>query len=523
MSGTKEKAQPGWSRRKFLQTAGIVSATGAVGLWLPAGASASSKPGMGADAGGEPPIFAPRSLQELSYEEIEAVLSDLVKDLDSRSLYASAQYEEWEGFSVRANDRDLSVSPTPRRSGVVFQAYDGHHFREASTDRVDRDSLRRVARGLQDQLERPPAHAARLDAGTPLVANRRTSCEIDPAGIPVSEWKQAAQQYRDRAAAIDERIRSVTAGVETSRRFKIFVNRSRRLRQELIGATSGMFAFAADGKNTGQSWVRNRQQGGFEITALDDARFEEFNRILDDSLRSERITPGDYEIISAPEVTGLLAHESFGHGVEYDQFIKGRAKAAQFLNKRVAPPNVQIYDDPGYPGAHGSYFFDDEGMPAEKTQIVRDGVFVQPLTDLFSSLEGSAKRTPNGRRESFARKAYARMSNTYFGSGTDRIEDMIASVDDGMYLQGFQSGMEDPHGWGIQLTCHRAYEIKNGELTGRVFSPIGVTGYVPDILESISMVSDAFELTPGTCGKGHKENVPVTDGGPHLKFRATLG
>jgi TldD protein len=83
--------------------------------------------------------------------------------------------------------------------------------------------------------------------------------------------------------------------------------------------------------------------------------------------------------------------------------------------------------------------------------------------------------------------------------------------------------MEDPKGWGMQVTSHYGEEIRNGKLTGRLFAPVGITGYVPDILQSVSAVGDDFDLTGGTCGKGHKEWAPVSSGGPHLKLEARLG
>src|SRR5690606_38030749 len=189
---------------------------------------------------------------------------------------------------------------------------------------------------------------------------------------------------------------------------------------------------------------------------------------------------------------------------------------AHFLGKRVAPEWVSIWDDPTRFDSNGSYFFDDEGMEARPTQIVRDGIFVQPLTDLFSANVAGIRRTGNGRRQSFQNKAYARMSNTFFGVGTTPVAEMIASLENGIHLAGFESGIEDPHGWGIQFTCNRGYEVKNGRRTGRVFSPVGVQGYVPDILDSIQQVGNELRLHPGTCGKGFKEYVPVSGGGPHL-------
>jgi TldD protein len=115
------------------------------------------------------------------------------------------------------------------------------------------------------------------------------------------------------------------------------------------------------------------------------------------------------------------------------------------------------------------------------------------------------------------------MTNTFFGPGDSRPEDLFAQVDQGIYLQKWYSGMEDPQGWGIQVTCHYGREIKNGRVTERVFSPVAITGYVPDVLQSIIGVGNDLNLDVGTCGKGHKEYVPSSSGGPHLLLKARLG
>ena len=116
------------------------------------------------------------------------------------------------------------------------------------------------------------------------------------------------------------------------------------------------------------------------------------------------------------------------------------------------------------------------------------------------------------------------MTNTYFEPGTDNVEDMIASVKDGLLLENPESGMEDPKNWGIQIMADMAKEIKDGKLTGKVFSPIVMTGSVPDLLKSISMISDQIEAGgTGNCTKGEKELVKVSDGGPYIKARIRLG
>jgi TldD protein len=132
--------------------------------------------------------------------------------------------------------------------------------------------------------------------------------------------------------------------------------------------------------------------------------------------------------------------------------------------------------------------------------------------------------TGNGKRESFERKAYARMTNTLFTAGADSLDAMLRTIEHGYLLDKFSSGMEDPRNWGIQCNILFAQEIRNGRLTGRIVSPVLLTGYVPDLLQAVSMVgADVCLSGSGMCGKGYKEHVKVSSGGPYLKTRARLG
>lgn len=235
------------------------------------------------------------------------------------------------------------------------------------------------------------------------------------------------------------------------------------------------------------------------------------------------MVPGVYDIITDPSITGLIAHEAFGHGVEMDQFVKDRALAKEYMNKYVASPIVNMKDGALSGFSVASFFFDDDGVLAHDTQIIKDGILVSGLSDLVSASELKTEPTGNGRRESFKRKAYSRMTNTFIEKGTDKLEDMIKSIKHGYMLFDTNNGMEDPKNWAIQCVCEYGIEIVDGKLTENYVAPVVMSGYVPDLLKSISMISDDFKLEgAGSCGKGYKEWVRVSDGGPALKAKVKL-
>ena len=319
--------------------------------------------------------------------------------------------------------------------------------------------------------------------------------------------------------AIDCRLRGQSTHV-----CKLFLTANRDMRQSYV-YSEGMVAVIAvkDGAvKFGYESVSGRE--GPEIFEKLGEKVERVAKNAEELLSSERIEPGEYEVIVSPEVSGLIAHEAFGHGVEMDMFVKNRALGAQYIGKRVGSDLVTMHEGAKPEIQVASYAFDDEGVLAHDTVEIRNGILKTGVCDALAALRLGVEPTGNGKRENFEHKVYTRMTNTVFESGDSTLEEMIASVKYGYLLAGMQSGMEDPKHWGIQCIIDRGYEIRDGKLTGKVVSPIVMTGYVPELLGSISMLSRDHELFgSGGCGKGHKEWVKVSDGGPYMKAKARLG
>jgi TldD protein len=270
-------------------------------------------------------------------------------------------------------------------------------------------------------------------------------------------------------------------------------------------------------------WDGISRGGGCEHLGYCKGRVKELVADAERLLSATRLEPGTYEVVADADWSGILAHEAFGHGTETDMFLKDRARGRDYMGKRVGSELCNIVDDPTLAGQAGTFFFDDEGALARRTHIVQDGILRQGMTDLYSAAWLGYERSANGRRESWERKAYARMTNTFFAPGKSKPRELIAAVKDGIYLRYPSNGMEDPHGWGIQCEGLWGQRIRDGKLTDEVYSPVIMTGFVPDILASIDGVGDDFEISGlGYCGKGHKEWVKNTTGGPHLKFKARL-
>jgi len=436
--------------------------------------------------------------------------------------YAAALVQQQSGHSITLGSHEQNAEPADPRAGVVLSAWTGHHFVERATSELNPARVAAVAREFVTGLQIEDNGLA-IDPGEPLKQQYATECEIDPLAIPLKEKFQACLDLQQRMAALDDRILNARVMFRDESETKIFANRTRLLQQRVQRSRVMMLLLVQENGSTAYDWAKQEGTKGYEVMAVSDDTLQTLRDSALTVLHADRIEPGFYECVSCPGVSGFIAHEAFGHGVELDMFLKGRARARDYVGKQVAAPIVSMVDNPLYAGGYGGFFFDDEGEPARSVTVIQDGILVSGLGDFRSCLHLDTPRTASGRRESFARKPYSRMSNTYFLPGESDPEDMIASVEKGIYLEHGSSGMEDPKDWGIQVICHYGREIVDGEFTGRAFAPVGLTGFVPDVLKSISMVGSDLELTGGYCGKGYKEVVPSGTGGPHLKFQARLG
>lgn len=457
----------------------------------------------------------------IAMAELRPVLAEVVALSTGHAPYFSVLLSSRHGLSIVVDNREEQVTERAPTAGTVLSAFDGSTNFERAVGGFNRDEIRAAA---SDFIQGTPFRKYAIAAEPERRGDFVTPVQIDPLELSVQEKLDRCREVQARAKGREARIVNVRVVYSELNEHAVFADASADLAQRVQRVN--MFVVVIVSGPSGEvryDYSAKSGSAGWEVLNWSD---EELQAVVDGAialLNAERIEPGEYRIITTPGVSGTICHESFGHGVETDMFLKERARAARFIDKVVGSSLVNIADDPSQPGSYGSYFFDDEGHMAAPTQIVENGIFRRGITDRFSATALEIPRSANGRRQDYSRKAYARMSNTFFGPGDSTLEEMIAQVDHGIFLDKWSSGMEDPQGWGIQVTCHYGHEIKGGKITDRVFAPIGITGYVPDVLQSITAISNILEMDGGTCGKGHKELVPVASGGPHLLLTARLG
>ena len=453
----------------------------------------------------------------------------LVSELLKKYEYASVLVNDSMGkrYAVSKTGTNVSEDDIYTSRGYVVKVYDGGCYAEYSGNRISEEEIVKITTLVSEKLVNLGQGIDKSQYKVPtdeaVSFAKSTECEIDPEAFGDEAIVKKLTEIHKKGMAFDEKVLNCNARTEFQRYSKLFLSKNKDLEQNVMWTSAAVSVNTKRGNEVKTAYDSGSIMGGMEMLDNLDEMVSKTVKVAIELLDSEPIKPGEYECVCTPEVTGMIVHEAFGHGVEMDMFVKDRALAQKYVGEYVASPLVTMHDGNAV-AQTATYFFDDEGTVSSDTVIIDKGVLVAGISDLQSAMALGTTPTGNGRRESYRRKAYTRMTNTYFEPGTDKVEDMIASVKDGLLLEMPFSGMEDPKNWGIQCMVNFAREIKDGKLTGKIFSPIVLTGYVPDLLKSISMMSDEKQLGgAGFCGKGYKEWVKVSDGGPYIKAKIRLG
>lgn len=465
---------------------------------------------------------------------VKPLLKRLLNELLDKYEYASILANDSIGRKYRISKKSISINEDKMLSerGFCVRVIDEGTVAEHSFNDINEalipEIVERIDTRLRELKNKLPEGIEKSVVGIPedeeLFIDEATEYELHPVELGDEKISGMLKGLVDKGLGMDEKIIDCITVAQYQQYTKLFMSKNKDLIQSVLWTSGAMMVLVQKGEVVRNSYVPCSLLGGAEVFKKLEGSVEKACKDALDLLDSEHIEPGEYDCICSPDVTGMIVHEAFGHGVEMDMFVKDRALAKQYIGEYVASPLITMHDGASVIPQVASFYFDDEGTPAQDTIIIEKGILKKGICDQVSAMQLAQKATGNGRREGYERKAYTRMTNTIFEPGTSTVEEMISSIKYGMYLCQAESGMEDPKNWGIQCMVSMAREIVDGKFTGKVFSPIVLTGYVPDLLKSISMISDAHEAGgTGFCGKGYKEWVKVSDGGPYIKARIKLG
>jgi TldD protein len=285
-----------------------------------------------------------------------------------------------------------------------------------------------------------------------------------------------------------------------------------RLSVTVIAEQSGRREQGSDGGGGRFSYRELLKERGWQGFADEAVRQALIN------LEAEDAPAGTMTVVLGPGWPGVLLHEAVGHGLEGDFNRKGSSAFTGRIGERVAAPGVTVVDDGTIPRRRGSLAVDDEGNPTQQTVLIENGILRTYMQDMLNARLMKVAPTGNGRRESYAHIPMPRMTNTYMLNGDKHPDEIIQSVDKGLYAVNFGGGQVDIVSGKFVFSAAEAYLIEKGKVTQPVKGAT-LIGNGPDVLTRVSMIGNDMALDPGvgTCGKDG-QSVPVGVGQPTLRI-----
>ncbi|MBW4417899.1 MAG: TldD/PmbA family protein [Myxacorys californica WJT36-NPBG1] len=381
--------------------------------------------------------------------------------------------------------------------------------------------------GLKDRIEDAIA-AARLVGDdetilapvTPIQDSRAVAIAgTDPREIPLIQKRELCQHYGDILRSVDPRIATISVRYgDSAQRIILATSDGTLIEQSWIDIEMRFAATARDGEmvQTGRETVGSRK--AFEdLLGLDEPVKAAAQRAVN-SLALPPVKGNTYTVVIDPILSGLFVHESFGHLSEADMAYENPdLLEVMSLGRRFGSPELQIFDGASLPEHRGSYFYDDEGVPATTTQLIENGVLVGRLHSRETAGKLGETPTGNARCLNYQYAPIVRMTNTWIERGKTPVKDLFNDIREGVYARNWIGGMTN--GEMFTFTAGEAWMIRDGELAEPV-RDVTLSGNAFKTLADIEAIGDDFFWDEsGGCGKGGQSGLAVGCGGPSLRIR----
>jgi TldD protein len=338
--------------------------------------------------------------------------------------------------------------------------------------------------------------------------------------VSLSKKKSLVEEYNKIILDYDEKIETSDVSYGDSFR-KVYYATSEGafIEDERPDVVVGMSATGRKGDNVQRGFESVGGPAGFQVVeGLHDKAAAAAKRAVN-LLSAPPVKGGKYTVITNPRLTGVFAHEAFGHLSESDFLYENdRMKELMVLGKRLGSDMVNIIDDGSISGLRGTQEYDDEGVKTRKNYLIKDGILVGRLHSRETAAKMGEQPTGNARAIGYQYQPIVRMTNTYIDKGPVTFEEMIKDVDLGLYaidMVGGQTAMEM-----FTFSAAYGYMVRNGKIAELV-RDIVLTGNVFATMMNIDMISDkiVWPRVGGGCGKGGQSPLPVGLGGPHIRIQ----
>ncbi|MBN1283070.1 MAG: TldD/PmbA family protein [Proteobacteria bacterium] len=432
--------------------------------------------------------------------------------------FAEVFVERVRTSSICCDDRRIEQASVSSDAGVGIRVCMGGRTAYGSTNDLTRKSLMALARDVGKM-----ANARRVKAPSPSFAeadgSQLATVRRHPFGISMDDKCSVVSRANEIAWQGGNNIRQTKISYrDRVRRIQIAASDGTFAEDEQVGIVLSAQVVAGDGKSlqTGQEVIGGAI--GFEL--FDETMPEE---VADRAARRAMLMlsagpapAGAMPVVISSEAGGTMIHEAVGHGLEADLAGEGLSVYSRRIGDRVASPLITVVDDATLPGRRGSFSFDDEGKPAQRTVLIEAGVLKSYMSDARSAKKFDLPRTGNGRRQSYEHVPICRMTNTIILPGLHDPSHIASSTPAGLYVKKMGGGQVNTVNGDFVFNVQEGYIIRGGEIAEPVRGAT-LIGNGPRVLESIDMVGTDLGFSIGTCGKDGQD-APVSSGQPTLRI-----
>jgi TldD protein len=362
---------------------------------------------------------------------------------------------------------------------------------------------------------------SKFSQSKPLTDVVAAEVEKNPITVPLASKKKLFDEYNDIILSTPK-IQTSSIGYSDSQRKVTFANsEGTYIEQTKVDVSLRLAAIASEDGQVQQVGLSLGSQGDFSTAEGLQEQVKQMAQRAVELLSAPQAKGGEYIVVLDPVLAGVFVHEAFGHLSEADHVYENkRLQEIMVLGRKFGDKHLNIVDGATVPGLRGSYKYDDEGVPASKTYLIREGILESRLHSRETAAIMGEKPTGNARAINYLFPPIVRMTNTYIESGTLSFEDIIGDIKEGIYAKDWYGGTTSLEMF--TFSAAEAYMIRNGKIA-ELLRPVVLSGNVFVTLGNIDAIGNDLQMNQGGgCGKREQSPLPVSNGSPHIRIRRCL-
>lgn len=348
-----------------------------------------------------------------------------------------------------------------------------------------------------------------------------TTTKKEAATLPLATKKELLDEYNDIILSTPRIQTSHISYYDGEKKVTFANSEGTYIEQTKADVSLRLTAIATGDSEVQQLGTSLGSQGDFSaIEHLHESVKEMAQRAVR-LLSAPQAKGGEYTVVLDPVLAGVFVHEAFGHLSEADHVYENkRLQEIMVLGRRFGGQHLNIVDGAAVPGLRGSYKYDDEGVPAAKTYLIREGILESRLHSRETAARMGEKPTGNARAINYLFPPIVRMTNTYIEPGTSSFQDIISDIKEGIYAKEWYGGTTALEMF--TFSAAEAYMIRNGKIA-ELLRPVVLSGNVFVTLRNIDAIGNDLQMNQGGgCGKDAQSPLPVSNGSPHIRIRRCL-